>query len=191
MEETGKIGRSCQGVLLLYASHLHAHVLRLDHDHHAQGIERLLDAILDLHGQPLLDLQAAGEDIHHPRDLAQAGNIMLRDIGHVRLAKEGQHMMLAQGKEIDILHDHHLLVILLLEHSGAQDRLRILAIPLRQELHRLSHTRRGFHQALAFRILAQKIEDILIMLGQHLTPAQNLVVNFSHLAVKYKELNRI
>ena len=34
LEETGKIGRSCQGVLLLYTPHLHAHVLRLDHDHY-------------------------------------------------------------------------------------------------------------------------------------------------------------
>ena len=46
------------------------HMLRLDHDHHAQRVQGPLDAILDLHRHTLLYLETAGEDIHYPRDLA-------------------------------------------------------------------------------------------------------------------------
>ena len=56
LEESGKIGRGCQRVLLLYVSHLHAYVLRLDHHHNAQRIQYALDTILDLHVDTLFYL---------------------------------------------------------------------------------------------------------------------------------------
>ena len=89
LEESGKIGRGCQRVLLLHASHLHAHVLRLDHHHHAQRIQYALDTILDLHGETLLDLQTTGKNIDHPGNLAQSGNVVFGDIGNMGLPEEG------------------------------------------------------------------------------------------------------
>ena len=58
-----------QAVLLLDTAHLHAEVARLDDHGDAPWLQRLLNAVPDLAGQPLLDLQAAGKHIHHPRDL--------------------------------------------------------------------------------------------------------------------------
>ena len=70
LEESGEVGGCSQGVLLLDTTHLHAHMLCLDHDHHAQRVQGPLDTILDLHRHTLLYLETAGEDIHYPRDLA-------------------------------------------------------------------------------------------------------------------------
>ena len=70
LEKACEIRGSRQGILFLHATHLHTHMLRLDHDHHAQRVQGPLDAILDLHRHTLLFLEAAGEDIHYPRDLA-------------------------------------------------------------------------------------------------------------------------
>jgi len=35
LKESGEVGGCSQGVLLLDTTHLHAHMLCLDHDHHA------------------------------------------------------------------------------------------------------------------------------------------------------------
>lgn len=69
LKKAGEIRGSRQGILFLHATHLHTHVLRLDHDHHAQRVQGPLDAILDLHRHTLLYLEAAGEDIHYSRIL--------------------------------------------------------------------------------------------------------------------------
>lgn len=69
LEKAGEIRGSRQGILFLHATHLHAHMLRLDHDHHAQRVQGPLDTILDLHRHTLLYLETAGEDIHYPRIL--------------------------------------------------------------------------------------------------------------------------
>ena len=77
-------------MLLLDAAHHHAHVLGLDHDRHAERLQRLLDAVADLDREPLLHLQAARERVHDARDLGQPDDVAVRDIGDVRLAEERQ-----------------------------------------------------------------------------------------------------
>src|SRR5256885_3055738 len=57
------------GVLLLYAAHHHAQVIRLDHDADARRLEDAAERIGNLIGEPLLDLEP-------PRkDLDDAGNL--------------------------------------------------------------------------------------------------------------------
>ena len=48
VERAGEVAGGGYGVLLLHAAHLHTHMARLDHDHHAERVERLLDALLYL-----------------------------------------------------------------------------------------------------------------------------------------------
>ena len=75
IEGAAEIGCCGNGVLFLHATHLHAHMLRLDDNHHTKRIEGLLDTLLDLQGKPLLHLQASRKDLYHTGNLAETGNI--------------------------------------------------------------------------------------------------------------------
>ena len=71
IEHTAEVARGGDGVLFLHATHLHAHVLCLDDDDDAEGIECLLDTVLDLRRQTLLHLQATSEDVDDAGELRQ------------------------------------------------------------------------------------------------------------------------
>ena len=92
-------------------------MLGLDDDHHAERVEGLLDALLDLEREALLNLEAVGEDVDHAGDLAQARDVAAGDVGHVHLTEEGQDVVLAEGEEVDVLDDDHLLVVFFLKHG--------------------------------------------------------------------------
>ena len=64
----------------------------------------------------LLNLEAAGEDVDEARDLAQANHLGARNIGDVALAEKRQQMVFAKAVEVDVLDDHHL-VMLFVEHG--------------------------------------------------------------------------
>ena len=78
-----------------------------------------------------LHLQAMREYIDYTGYLAQPGDIAVRNISHVCLPVERQHVMFAKGEEIDIFHNHHLTVFFL-EFSRAKHFMRIHVIPFRQ-----------------------------------------------------------
>lgn len=59
VEGSAKIGCCGYGVLLLYTSHLHAKMLRLNDNHHTQRVERLLNTLLYLQCHSLLYLKTA------------------------------------------------------------------------------------------------------------------------------------
>ena len=69
--------RHGEGVLLLDAAHRHAEVGGLHDDRHAERRDLLADRVGDLVRQPLLDLQAAAEHVHEPRNLAQSDDLVL------------------------------------------------------------------------------------------------------------------
>ncbi len=120
-------------VLLLDAAHHHAQVPCLDHHAHALRLDDLLDGFGDLRGQPLLHLQAAREDLDQARQLAQPDHFALRNVGDVHLAEEGQQVMFAEAEHLDVLHDHHLVVVDV-EQRAFQQLFRIFAIALGQIL---------------------------------------------------------
>ena len=93
---TAEVAGGGDGVLLLDATHLHAHVLGFDNDHHAEGLQRFLDAVLDLLRHALLHLKPVGIDIHHTGYLRETSDVAVGDIGHVGLAVEGQHVVFAE-----------------------------------------------------------------------------------------------
>ena len=82
-------------ILLLHTAHGHAHVLRLDYNSHAQGVQRVLYATLNLLGETFLHLKTAGVSIHHTGNLAEAYYGAVWDIGYMCFAHERNHVVLA------------------------------------------------------------------------------------------------
>lgn len=134
------------GILLLYPTHLHAHMLRLDDDDDPKGIECRLDAVLDLHREALLHLQTTSEDVHDTWQLAQPRDVAIRDIADMHLPEEGEHVVLTEGIEVNILDDDHLPVVLF-EHSRSEDLVGRLGHALGEEAHSLAHTLGGLYEA--------------------------------------------
>src|SRR5579864_136460 len=139
---------------LLHTPHLHAEVTGLDDDANPPGRERPVERLRDLLRHLLLKLQAVGEDADQARDLAQANDLALRQVAHVAGAEEGQHVVLAQAVERDVL-DHDHLVVVLVEDGACDDVLGAHAVPVGQLAQRARDARGRGPQALALRVLAQ------------------------------------
>ena len=75
-----------------------------------RGLDHLLDRLGDLDGEPLLHLQPAREHVHEARDLREADDLAVGEVGHVGLAEERQQVVLAHREDVDVLDDHHLVV---------------------------------------------------------------------------------
>ena len=140
-------------------------MLCLDDDDDTEGIECLLDAVLDLRRQALLYLQATSEDVDDAGELREPRDVAIGDIPDVNLAEEGQHVVLTERVEVDILDDNHL-TILLAEHRRAKDLLRIFACSRGEEAHGLSHTLGRLHQALTLGIVTQQAEYLVVVVAQ-------------------------
>ena len=72
--------------------------------------------------------------------------------------EKGQHMVLAERVEINILDYDHLLVVLL-EEGGAEYGIGVFVVALSQELHGVTHAVRGAEQSLAFGILTDECDE--------------------------------
>ena len=118
------------------------------------GCDLLVHRLGDLGGQPLLHLQAAREHVDQAGDLAQADHLPLRQVGDVALAEKRQQVMLAQAVEVDVLDDHHL-VIIDSEQCVVEHRVDVGGVAARQELQRLLDALRRVEQPLAGRIFAE------------------------------------
>ena len=63
-------------------------MLCLYYNCHTHRLQVLLDAVSYLGGESLLYLQPGGIGLNHPRYLAQAGDVSVRDVSHMGLAVE-------------------------------------------------------------------------------------------------------
>src|SRR5947208_16472396 len=97
-------------MLLFYSAHHHAEMARFNDHANSLWLDGFLNGLGNLRGQPLLDLQAAGEDFDQARNLAQADDFAVRNICDVNFAKERQDVVLAEAEHLDIFHDHHFVV---------------------------------------------------------------------------------
>src|SRR6266576_1579781 len=141
-------------MLLLDAAHHHAEMPRLDHHANSLRFDRLLDRLGNLSGQPLLNLEPPRENLNQPRNLAETNDFSIRNISHVYLAEEWQHVVLTQAEHLYILYDHHL-VIRNGEQSLAQQSLGIFFVSPREKLIRLLDSLRRADESLAIRILTE------------------------------------
>jgi hypothetical protein len=67
-------------------------------------------------------------DVHHPRELADADDATLRDIGHPGAADDRRHVVLAMAFEANAAQDDHLVIAFDLLKGLLQDFGRILRI---------------------------------------------------------------
>ena len=163
LEESARKGRRHgDGVRFLDAAHGHAGVHGLDDHGDAPGMQGILDAVADLLGQALLDLQAAGVSLYDAGDLGKSRDLSVGDVGDMGLPDERQHVVLAQGEEFDVLDDDHL-VVGLVENGGLHDGSAILSVTLCQELPGLGHPFGRFDESLPLRILSEQFQNGLYM----------------------------
>mmetsp|Transcript_29315 Transcript_29315/g.97021 ORF Transcript_29315/g.97021 Transcript_29315/m.97021 type:complete len:304 (-) Transcript_29315:16-927(-) len=154
-EERGRHGRRARG---LDAAHAHAHVRRLDDDADAAGPAGLGDGLGDLRREPLLHLQALREHVGDARELGQAQDLAVGDVGDVALAEEGHDVVLAERVELDVLDEDHLAVVLG-EDRAVEHVLEALRVARRAVHQQLGHAPRRVLEALAARVLAERVED--------------------------------
>ncbi len=88
----------------------------LDDDGHTQRVKRFLKALRDLMRESFLHLETPGKNIHDPRDLAQAYDLALGDVGDMAFAVKRQKMMLAKAVNIQVFHHDHF-VVFFIEHG--------------------------------------------------------------------------
>src|SRR6185503_6221539 len=96
--------------------------------------------------------------LHHPRDLAQPDDLAVRDVGHVRLPEEGQHVVLTQAVELDLAHHDHVAGAFGVEHPLPHDVLDAHPVAAREPPQRSRHAVRRPQQALAIGIFAEQLE---------------------------------
>ena len=150
----------CPGVLLFHAAHHHAEVAGLADNADAFGVQNSLNRLGDLLRQPLLHLQPAGKHVDDPGNLTQADYLVLGQVGHVHLAVEGQQMVFAHAEELDVLDDHHL-VVLNGEQRPVDDFVQIHGVAAGQKAERFLGAHRGPNQSLPGRIFPQFAQDPL------------------------------
>src|SRR5207302_1332779 len=116
----------------------HTEMAGLADDADALRLDRILDRLRHLLGEPLLNLKAAREGVHNARKLAQAEYFILRQVGDVHFAEKRQQMVLAKAEEFDILDDHHLVVIDRVERL-VDELGNIGGVAAGKKLHRLGY----------------------------------------------------
>jgi len=135
-----------------HAADRHAGVRRFEDHAHAAGVEFAHQQVRDLLGHLLLHLRPARQRFDHARNLAQPDDLAVRQVGHVRLADERQQVVFAHRREIDVLHEHHLVV--LLGERPPQRLARVLAQAGEHLGVHAGDAGRRFDEALALRVLA-------------------------------------
>ena len=100
----------------------------------------------ELTGQPFLELRAAREDFKGAGELGEANNTPVGDIADVGDTVERQEVVLTHAVEVDVFHQHELLMPLL--EADAQHVGRVQPQP-REYL--------GVHRGDAARCLAQSL----------------------------------
>src|SRR5271165_4244022 len=146
-------------MLLFDAAHHHAEVARFNDYAHAQRLNRLLNRLGDLHRQALLHLKPASEYFHQSRHLAQSDDLTFWYVCDVHFAEERQDMVLAKAEHLNVLYDHHLVVIHAKE-STPQDLLGIFPVAFGEVLQRLPVTLWSLRQSLAIRLFSQPHEHL-------------------------------
>src|SRR6266536_198271 len=145
---------------LLDAAHGHAHVLAIQHRDHPARLEPLHQQVGDLGGEPLLHLRTAGEDVDKSRQLGQPGDpaVVAGDVADVRDAVERQQVMLAEAEDLDVAHQHQLVVV---GDEGGGQHLGRLDPQAGEELGiALRDPGRGTPESVPVGVLADRDQDL-------------------------------
>ena len=148
LEDAEHRARDRDRVLFLDAAHRHAQVRSLHDDADAERPDLVAQRLGDLAGQALLHLQAAREDLDQARDFAEPDDAALRYVSDVTFSEKRQQVMLAEAIEVDVLDDHHL-VIIDAEERVVEDGVDVGRIALSQKAKRFLHSLWRVEQPLA------------------------------------------
>ena len=148
LEDAEHRARDRDRVLFLDAAHRHAQVRRLHDDADAERPDFVAQRLGDLTGQSFLHLQAARKDLDQARDFAEPDDAALRYVGDVTFSEKRQQVMLAEAIEVDVLDDHHL-VIIDAEERVVEDGVDVGRITLSQKAKRFLHSLWRVEQPLA------------------------------------------
>jgi hypothetical protein len=138
LEDAEHRARDRDRVLFLDAAHRHAEVRSLHDDADAERPDLVAQRLGDLTGQSFLHLQAARKDLDQARDFAEPNDTALRYVGDMTFSEKRQQVMLAEAIEVDVLDDHHL-VIIDAEERVVEDGVDVGRIALSQKAKRFLH----------------------------------------------------
>ena len=120
-ESTQHSARRHHHARLVHATGRHALVRRLDNYRNALRLEDFVDGIGDLRCHLFLDLQAPGVDVDNARELADAHDTVVRQVGDVCPAYDGREMVLAVQFEANIAQQHDFVVAIGFLKGAPQD----------------------------------------------------------------------
>lgn len=107
------VKKICQSIEELYLHSLH-------YDCDAGWLNSFGDSNGDLFGESLLHLQPSAVDLNNTGQLAQPQDLLAGQITDGDFTVEGNQMVLAHGEHLDVLDQHHLIVILI-KYGVVQD----------------------------------------------------------------------
>lgn len=151
-------GRDHPRALFFDAAHDHAQVAGFDDDADALGFEGVHQRPGDLVRQAFLHLEAAGEDVGQPGELADADNPSAGDVADVADAEERQQVVFAHGIDFDVANDHHVVGVGF-EERRLQQLDGILPVAAGHVGPGVGGPLRGVAQAFARGVLAQFFEQ--------------------------------
>ncbi len=127
----------------------------------------------DLLSEPFLDLKSPREHFDYSSDLGEANYSAVGDVPDVYLAllasnrpgtgspiylpREWHEVVLAKRKELNVFHDHHLIVVFV-KHGAVHDGAQVLLVALCEEEHGLRIALWGIKQALSVGVLAHAFQ---------------------------------
>src|SRR5258708_14515201 len=133
--------------------------MRRPDDHPDPGrLQGAHDGIGKLTGEPLLELRPPRDDLQRPGQLREPDHPPVRDVADVRDAMKRQEVMLTHRVKGDVADEHHLLMPYL--EADAQDLLWIMEQARKDLGVHLSDAPRRVAQSFAFRILADRTNDL-------------------------------
>ena len=133
-------------------------VLRLHQDHHARRLQSGHQGVGDGGGETFLELQTGRSRAHQPHHLRQAGDLAVLggDVGHVDHPEEGDEVVLAHGMEVDVAHQHHLLMAV--RGHGHDYRGQVVGVGGDDLAEHVGHATGRADQALALRVFPDPLE---------------------------------
>jgi hypothetical protein len=103
----------------------HAPVGRLDDHRHAFGLQHLIERMGDLVGQPLLQLEPAGEGVGKAHQLGDPDHPPLGPVGDMGVAVDRREMMLAGRDDRDVPQEDGLVIAFGLAERALEQRGRV------------------------------------------------------------------
>jgi len=76
-------------------AHLDTQVMRFQIHRHAMRMQHRVEGVRHLLPDPFLDSKPLGKQVHQPRQLGDADDVLVGDVANVRIPEKGEGVMLA------------------------------------------------------------------------------------------------